>query len=325
VLDVSGLHKRYDDVVALDGLSLSAQPGRLLGFLGPNGSGKTTTMRAVFGLVHLDAGATGWDGQPIDAQVRLRFGYMPEQRGLYPQMAVGRQLTFLARLHGMELRDARDASLGWLDRLGLVDRADAPLSELSHGNQQRVQLAAALVHDPHLLVLDEPFSGLDPIGVQDMSAILHERAAAGTAVVFSSHQLELVEELCDDVVIVARGRDRLRGTLEEARAAASYRNVEVRLAGGVPVSPPPGAELLDARGGVVRLRVPIDTDVRALLEQLPHGVPIEHLAFTPPTLTEVFRDVVGATVEELEAAHADLADQAGRTSEPTERPVGVQR
>jgi ABC-2 type transport system ATP-binding protein len=285
-------------------VSLTAAPGRLVGFLGPNGAGKTTTMRAVFGLVRLDAGEVTWHDHPVDAQVRLAFGYMPEQRGLYPRMPVGRQLSYFARMHGVDPGRARAGAGHWLTRFGLEDRMDGPLDELSHGNQQRVQLAAALVHEPRLLVLDEPFSGLDPLGVQAMSEVLREQAEGGTAVLFSSHQLELVEELCDDVVIIAEGRDRLRGTLEEARAAASYRNVEVRVAGDVPVTPPTGAELIEVRDGIVRLRVPVETDARQLVAALPDA-PIEHLSFTAPRLTEVFRDVVGASISELEEVDAD--------------------
>jgi ABC-2 type transport system ATP-binding protein len=304
MLTASGLRKTYGEIVALDDVSLTAAPGRLVGFLGPNGAGKTTTMRSVFGLVHLEAGAVRWNERPVDSQVRLGFGYMPEQRGLYPRMPVGRQLVYFARMHGVDPQQARASTEQWLDRLGLGDRIDGPLDDLSHGNQQRVQLAAALVHEPRLLVLDEPFSGLDPLGVEAMSEVLREQAERGTAVLFSSHQLELVEELCDDVVIIADGRDRLRGTLEEARAAASYRNVEVRLAGGVPVTPPPGSELIDVRDGVVRLRVPVATDARELVAALPDA-PIEHLAFTAPRLTEVFRDVVGASLADLERADDD--------------------
>lgn len=311
MLAAAGLRKRYGDVVALDGLSLQVQPGRLVGFLGPNGSGKTTTMRSIFGLVHLDAGTVRWRGDAVDSRVRLRFGYMPEQRGLYPRMPIGRQLAFLSRMHGLDHRQAADATRRWLDRLALLDRIDDPLSALSHGNQQRVQLASALVHEPDLLVLDEPFSGLDPLGVQAMSGILRQQADRGAGVIFSSHQLELVEGLCDDVVIIAQGRDRLTGTLAEARAAAAYRNVEIRLAGGAPFDAPQGSQVLDRHDGMVRLRVPVDTDVRTLVAQLPGDAAVEHLAFTAPRLTEVFRDVVGASIEDLEAEHAEAAPEPG--------------
>ncbi|MCC5948003.1 MAG: ATP-binding cassette domain-containing protein [Nitriliruptoraceae bacterium] len=310
MLAVTGLHKTYRDIVALDGVSMRAAPGRLVGFLGPNGAGKTTTMRSIFGLLHLDAGEVTWDGRPIDSEVRLRFGYMPEQRGLYPRMPIGRQLIYFARMHGLDRAAAQRATRSWLEHFGLGERIADPLDDLSHGNQQRVQLAAALVHEPDLLVLDEPFSGLDPLGVHAMSEVLRERARNGTTVVFSSHQLELVEELCDDVVIVAHGRTRLEGTLAEARAAATYRNVEVRLEGGQAVTPPPGGELLGSDDGIVRLRVPVATDARALVAHLPADAVIEHLSFTAPRLTEVFRDVVGASLAEIEAEHAADGDAA---------------
>jgi ABC-2 type transport system ATP-binding protein len=310
VLDVTDLRKSYGEVTALDGLSLTARPGRLLGFLGPNGAGKTTAMRAVFGLVGLEAGTVRWRGAEVTGEVRRRFGYMPEQRGLYPRMAVGRQLRYLAELHGMTPADGAAATTRWLDALGLADRDRSKLADLSHGNQQRIQLAASLVHDPELLVLDEPFNGLDPIGVEDMSGVLRARAAAGATVVFSSHQLELVEELCDDVVIVAAGRQRLTGTLEEARGAASYRRVEVRLAGGRPVEPPRDAELVDTRDGVARLRIPVGTTLDELVASLRAQGVIEHLVFTAPRLTEVFRDVVGASITELQGRPAVGASSA---------------
>ncbi|MTV25359.1 ATP-binding cassette domain-containing protein [Nitriliruptoraceae bacterium ZYF776] len=286
-------------------MSLSARPGRLLGFLGPNGAGKTTTMRSVFGLIQLDRGEVRWQGHPVDTDARLRFGYMPEQRGLYPRMPIGKQLTYLAELHGTSREAAQQRATRWLDELGLGDRAGDRLSDLSHGNQQRVQLAAALVHDPDLLVLDEPFSGLDPLGVDAMSQVLRDRARDGATIVFSSHQLELVEDLCDDVVIVARGRDQVAGTLEEVRATSNYRRVEVRLEGGAPVTPPSDVELIDARDGVVRLRVPIGTDARDLLGQLSAGHAVERFRMEPPSLNEVFRDTLGRSVSEMEAEHHD--------------------
>jgi ABC-2 type transport system ATP-binding protein len=301
MLEVHGLAKRYGGVTALADVSLRARPGRLVGFLGPNGAGKTTTMRAVFGLVRPDAGTVRWHGRPIDAARRLRFGYMPEQRGLYPRMPAAAQLRYLGRLHGMEAAAAEAAARSWLAELGLEQRADHPVAQLSHGNQQRVQLAAALVHAPELLVLDEPFSGLDPLGVAAMSEVLRRRADEGTAVVFSSHQLDLVEELCDDVVIVANGRDRLSGTLDEVRAASDHRRVTIRLAGGAPLTPAEGAEVLDERAGLTRLRVSAHTDARSLLTALAGDREVERFSLEPPSLSEIFRDVVGASVAELEA------------------------
>lgn len=297
MLLLQDLHRRYGDVAALDGMSLTARPGRLLGFLGPNGAGKTTAMRAVFRLVALDAGTVTWQDRPVTNADMLTFGYMPEQRGLYPRMAVGRQLTYLARLHGMDRHAAEAATAAWLDRLGLTDRAGDPVSALSHGNQQRVQLAASLVHDPTLLVLDEPFNGLDPLGVAAMSGVLRQRADEGATVVFSSHQLDLVEDLCDDVVIIASGRDVAAGSLDALRSSAAHRRVEVRLAGGVPPPVPEGVEVIGDRDGAVHWRVATDADPAALLATVGAAGVVERFRFEPPSLSEIFREVVGMPIE----------------------------
>jgi len=196
-------------------VSFSVAPGQMFGFVGPNGAGKTTTMRIVMGVLEPDAGEVRWGGERLDFGVRRRFGYMPEERGLYPKMGVRSQLTYLASLHGV---DAPEASADrWIARLGLAERADDRVEELSLGNQQRVQLAAALVHEPEVLVLDEPFSGLDPVGVDVLSGVLGDYAATGVPVVFSSHQLDLVERLCEAVAIIKDGRLVASGTVEDLR------------------------------------------------------------------------------------------------------------
>ena len=177
LLELEGLTRRYGTLIALDGLSFSVPAGQVVGFLGPNGAGKTTTMRAIFGLTDLDAGTVRWNGAPVGQEQRRRFGYMPEERGLYPGMLVSEQLEYLGRLHGMGAREARTARLAWLERLGIADRADDKVETLSHGNQQRVQLAAALLHDPELLVLDEPLAGLDPRGSTPSAACWWNRPA----------------------------------------------------------------------------------------------------------------------------------------------------
>lgn len=295
MLEISDLHKHYGDVVALDGCSFSVRSGQLIGLLGPNGSGKTTTMRSIFSLVEPDSGTVSWEGASIDAAARLRFGYMPEQRGLYPRMKVRSQLVYFGRLHGMTKTDAVAATAQWLERLGLSDRGDGRLEELSHGNQQRVQLAAALIHDPRLLVLDEPFSGLDPIGVQAMIEILIERAATGAAVVFSSHQLDLVEDLCEDVVILSHGKVVLSGPVRELRSRPAHRYLDIE------VSPPPhdwrsitADHQVVARGnGSIRLRVDDRTELEPLVSRVAALGQVREFSFTPPDLSEVFREVVG--------------------------------
>ena len=293
MLHLDHLSKRYGDVVALDGLTMTAEPGRLIGLLGPNGAGKTTAMRSVFGLVRLDEGTVTWQGRPIDDDTRQRFGYMPEQRGLYPRMAIGAQLQLFGELHGLDAGEAKAAAQRWLDALGLGDRAGDRLQELSHGNQQRVQLAAALVHEPDLLILDEPFSGLDPIAVDTMSQLLRDQAARGAAVVFSSHQLDLVEELCEDVAIVNAGRIVVDGTLQEVREKATHRRVDIGLGTAAPGwEPPPGSEVLRRRDGVVSLRVPVDLDPSELLAAAKAAGTVTRFTYEPPSLTELFREAV---------------------------------
>ncbi|HEY1323447.1 MAG TPA: ATP-binding cassette domain-containing protein [Streptosporangiaceae bacterium] len=218
MLGFDGATKWFGPVTALDRCTFAVRPGRLTGFLGPNGAGKTTAMRAVFGLVGLDAGTVRWHGAPISAADRVRFGYMPEERGLYPRMRVRDQLVYLGQLCGRGPREVNRGVDAWLERLGLAGRAADRLDTLSHGNQQRVQLIAALVNDPDLLVLDEPFSGLDPIAMEAMGELLSGLATAGTTVLFSSHQLDLVQDLCQDVVIIEHGRIVLAGELAELRA-----------------------------------------------------------------------------------------------------------
>ena len=294
MLELSGLHKRFGDVVALSGCSFEVARGSMLGFLGPNGAGKTTAMRSIFGLVKPDSGTVTWDGQPIEAEEQLRFGYMPEQRGLYPKMEIGDQLVYFARLHGHSAPNARASALGWLERFGLAERAEDTLESLSHGNQQRVQLAAAMVHDPELLVLDEPFSGLDPIAVETMSNVLIEQAAQGKAVVFSSHQLDLVEDLCEEVAIINEGAVVVRGRVRDLKDSAPIRHLELDLKGDV-------TSLLDTLGGVQRVErrdglftviVDAATDVRGFIARAEEAGRLRHFAYTTPSLSDLFRDAV---------------------------------
>ena len=294
MLEIRDLTKRYGHVVALDGATFTVRPGRLVGFLGPNGAGKTTTMRCIFHLAEPDDGTITWQGSPIERATRLRFGYMPEQRGLYPRMKVADQLAYFAQQHGLSSKAATAAAARWLEGLGLADRANAKLETLSHGNQQRIQLGAALVHDPELLVLDEPFSGLDPIGSETMSAILRERAAAGVGVVFSSHQLDLVEDLCEDVVIINRGRIAAAGPIDELRAASSRRHLEVEVAGNANawLGGQPRLSLIEARGDLARLLVPADVDLPAVLAAASAAGDVRRFSFQPPSLSELFMDVV---------------------------------
>ena len=292
-LDVVDLRKRYGDVLALDGCSLTLRSGRVLGLLGPNGAGKTTAMRCIFGLVEPDHGEVRWGGAPIDREARLRFGYMPEERGLYPHMRVRAQLEYLARLSGLDRGPAAAGVERWLERLGLQDRGDAQVSALSHGNQQRVQLAAALVHDPVALVLDEPFAGLDPLGVEALSAVISELARDGTAVMFSSHQLDLVEDVCQDVVVVDAGRVVMEGELEQLRAASTRRYLEVGFRGTNRWTPSfDHARVLTADPGRTRLELTDGIDLEALVTLARSAGELTRFSVEPPALSDLFHEAV---------------------------------
>ena len=292
MLEFSNLNKRFGDVIALDGLSFSVQPGRILGFLGPNGAGKTTAMRCVFGLVNPDAGQVSWNGGEIDAATQLGFGYMPEERGLYPKMRVGEQISYFARLSGMSHGEASSAAGMWLERFDLADRAGDKLEELSHGNQQRVQLACALVHDPVVAVLDEPFAGLDPIGMETMATVLRTLALQGMAILFSSHQLDLVADICQDVVIIDHGRSVLQGEVSELRRVSPQRFLEVDVNGIPWTKPLRGIETSGINGRhryVLDRKASID-DILALARA---DGEVTRFSFEPPNLTDLFREAVG--------------------------------
>jgi ABC-2 type transport system ATP-binding protein len=294
VLEFVELTKRYGDVVALDHLTLDVPPGRLFGLLGPNGAGKSTAMRLVFGLIRPDAGEVRWSGRPVTGVQRLRFGYLPEERGLYPKMRVRDQLVYFGRLHGMTAADAAKATDHWLDRLGVADRSRDRAEALSLGNQQRMQLAAALVHEPELLVLDEPFSGLDPVAVDALSQVLAERAAAGVTVVFSSHQLDLVEDLCESVAIIHRGRLVLAGEVVELKRSSGRRFLRVLVEGtdGAWAAGLPGVTVEQSDGDGTRLALDPGVDALDVLHRAAASGRVVDFGLELPPLSQLFREAV---------------------------------
>ena len=253
-------------------------------------------MRIVLGVLEPDAGEVRWRGRPCDAAARARFGYMPEERGLYPKMRVADQLVHFARLHGLDRTAARAAAPRWLERLGLEEVGGRRLETLSLGNQQRAQLAVALVHDPELLVLDEPFSGLDPVGVDVLSEVLRERARSGVPVVFSSHQLELVERLCDAVAIVRAGRVVASGRVAELRAQRGGRRWRVELAsdGADPgwATAVPGASVVASEDHAVVVELADGGDEQQLLDAARRAGRVRRFAPEEPTLAQLFREAV---------------------------------
>jgi ABC-2 type transport system ATP-binding protein len=295
VLELTSLRRTFGDLVALDGLSFSVPSGALFGFVGRNGAGKTTTMRIVCGLLAADEGTVRWRGEPIAARVRARIGYMPEERGLYPKMRARELLEYFGVLHGLAHPQARAAADDWLGRLGLGDRAGSRIEELSQGNQQRVQLAAALVHGPDLLVLDEPFAGLDPIVCDLLTDVLREQAACGVPVLFSSHQLELVEHICESVAIIDRGRLVACGAVDELRAGgARMIRAHVDGAGADWTAGLAGVEVVERAADGVVLALRPGADSQDVLEAARRAGRVTRFTEEHPTLAELFRDLVAA-------------------------------
>lgn len=294
MLELRDVSRRYGQTVALEGLSLEVPAGEVVGFVGPNGAGKTTAMRIALGVLESDGGEVLWRGEPATRQDQRLFGYMPEERGLYPKMRVDRHLRYLAALHGRDDAAAATAAATWIERLGLAEYAEQRIEELSLGNQQRVQLAAALVHDPPVLILDEPFSGLDPIGTDVMSEVLAECAGDGAAVIFSSHQLELVERVCDRVAIVNRGRMVAAGRVDALRAQRSRPRLRVEVEGapgGWPERVPDVAVVGRDEHGVL-LELGDGADDQQVLEAAQRAGRVRLFAPARPTLAELFREVI---------------------------------
>lgn len=299
MLVVDGVSRSFGDRLVLDDVGFTVERGRLTGFVGGNGAGKTTTMRIILGVLSADAGRVTLDGAEIGAEERRLFGYMPEERGLYPKMKVVEQIAYLARLHGADRATATSRARDLLGRLGLGERADEPLENLSLGNQQRAQIAAALVHEPEVLVLDEPFSGLDPMAVDVVLNVLGEYAAAGAPVLFSSHQLDVVERLCDDLVIIADGRIRAAGPREQLRETHGQARWEIDSAGDMGwLRSVPGIDVLEFDGGWAVFTAADAAAAQGVLRRAVEQAPVASFTRVRPTLAEIFREVVTDRVPE---------------------------
>ena len=290
-IEVRGLSRSFGEIRAVDDVSFTVRGGELTGFVGGNGAGKTTTMRMIMGVLSISAGDVLWRGQPITALDRRGFGYMPEERGLYPDQAVLDQLVYLGRLRGISTAAAKASVTDHLERLGLAERAKDKVQTLSLGNQQRVQIIAALMGRPQALVLDEPFSGLDPQAVDSMADLLREHTSRGVPVLFSSHQLDLVERLCERLVVLAKGKVVAAGTADGLRTQTVVRHRLVLSGDAGWVRDAPGIHTVDVDGGAVLLEV-LDpgAEHRLLTEALRRG---DVLEFAPqrPSLSEIYREV----------------------------------
>lgn len=293
MLKLRGIEKSYTGRKVLDDVTFEVLPGRLTGFVGGNGAGKTTTMRIALGLLAKDGGDVTIDDRPFVAGDRRRFGYMPEERGLYPKMKVGEHIAYLARLHGFSKADAEQSATELLTELGLGERLDDKVETLSLGNQQRAQIAAALVHDPEILILDEPFSGLDPIAVDVVASVLQSRAQRGVGVLFSSHQLDVVERLCDNLVIIAGGTVRASGTRDSLRAAhagSRYELVSASDAGWL--RDEPGVTVVDFAGGYALFDTDSEETAQRVLRRAVAQGDVTSFAPQHPSLAQIFKEVI---------------------------------
>jgi ABC-2 type transport system ATP-binding protein len=293
VLSARGISQRFGDRVALDGVDLEVPAGKVVGLLGPNGAGKTTLMRVIFGVLPPDSGTLDWGGRPVTDDDRRGWGYMPQERGLYRDMRVLDLLVWMARLHGVSRADGEQSARDLLEKLDLAGRELDKISSLSGGMAQRVQLAAAMVHRPDLLVLDEPFAGLDPVAVHYLSEVITQHARDGKNLLFSSHQLDLVEDLCETITLVDHGRVVLRGELRQLKADSPNRWLRV----DVPVDPSwidgTAATIRSTDASGTRLRLAPHADPGGVLDQIRSHVPVSDFGVEAPSLSELFLEATG--------------------------------
>ena len=291
MLRVQHVRKDFGAVRAVRDVSFEIGGGSTFGLLGPNGAGKTTTMRMIVGIYMPDAGTVTWNDTPVDARVRRRFGYLPEERGLYGRMKVREQIAFFGRLHGLVEPEAGKRTDRWIEKLELNEYADRPCAELSKGNQQKVQIACAAVHNPELLVLDEPFTGLDPVNADMLLATLRDLQRQGTTLVLSSHQMWQLEQLCDRFCIITGGRNRASGTLAQLRAAWTTRVIRVEPASDAvrhSLEAVPGAKALPGEEGELLYEIPAAASLPDILRTLVANEAVTRFEAIEPSLHDIY-------------------------------------
>ena len=307
-LVIDGLKKRFGEVQALDGISFSVEPGVVFGFLGANGAGKTTTMRIILDILLPDEGSVTWNGSDARHVPRRTWGYLPEERGLYPRMKVLDQLVFFASLYGIPRRKAADEVRYWLTRFRVPEYADRRAEELSKGNQQKIQFIAAILHDPEVLIMDEPFPGLDPVNVRLLKEAFLEMKGRGKTLIFSTHQMETVEELCESIAIVDRGKVIVSGPVRDVKRAMGRQVVRLAIEGdgnGADwVETIPGVKVTVRREDYVEIQVPAERDPESILRTaLDRGDRVTRFEIAEPSLEEIFIEHVGRRAVSEEEEH----------------------
>jgi ABC-2 type transport system ATP-binding protein len=313
-LVIERMSKRFGHVLALDETSFTVEPGRIFGLLGANGAGKTTCMRIVLDILRADTGSVTWQGRSNTQLPRDTWGYLPEERGLYTRMTVLDVLRFFASLYGVPEADATREIDDWLERFRVPDYRERKVEELSKGNQQKIQFIAAILHDPDVLIMDEPFTGLDPVNVQLLKEAFLEMKARGKTLIFSTHQMETVEELCESIAILDRGRVVVEGAVRDVKRAMGRQVVRLATDGDGRVDgwlgELPGMTVGAERQDYVEIRVPAGSDPEAILRlALQRGERVTRFEIADPSLEEVFIEHVGRPAAAEEERH--LAERTG--------------
>ncbi|AWI11365.1 ABC transporter ATP-binding protein [Caldifermentibacillus hisashii] len=297
-LEIEHVSKRFGKYTAVDDLSLSIPEKTIFGFLGANGAGKTTTFRIILGLMDASSGNVSWNGKPVDYSTSDNIGYLPEERGLYPKQKVKEQLIFLARLKGMSKQEAEKELGRWLERFKVPDYADKKVEELSKGNQQKIQFIASVLHKPSLLILDEPFSGLDPINVELLKQAVLDLKESGTTIVFSSHRMEHVEQLCENLCILNKGKTVLQGSLKEIKQSFGKKNLIIHADFDVSfLKEYPGVRKSAVTPEGIQLQIEGEEVAGSILQEIVGRGFIRKFALEEPSLNDIFIEKVGASYE----------------------------
>lgn len=293
-LSVYNITKDFRDVRAVDHLTIEIKTGSIFGFLGPNGAGKTTTIRMILDIIKPDTGSVTWKGKPLSRHPRGTFGYLPEDRGLYPKMRVEEHLVFLARLNGLSKKDAVNKTKAMIERFRLEEYRNKRIEELSKGNQQKVQTISALIHEPEILFLDEPFSGLDPVNADLLKQLLLEGNKQGQTIVFSSHRMEQVEELCQDICILDHGKLVLAGNLREIKQQMGRQYLHIAVDGNQDFWRKfPELELVMQTPEYLAFKLNDRVDTNAILLAASQAGQVLHFELALPTLNQIFVSKVG--------------------------------